>query len=203
MNPSALSELQLDALREISGIGAGHAATALSALVERPIRLEVPTIEVIDVTEVARVFGGPEQVVGAVYARLAGDIEGGVLCVATPEAVRAVVEMLGGEPADVDALPDESNSEMLVEAANTLIGSYLEAIAEMTGLVAHAVNTSWAFDMAGALFQAVASEIGMRAEHAVLARTAFLDSDRAVEASFFFLPDPESLATILGRLGLA
>ena len=35
MNLSDLSDMQLDAIREICGIGAGHAATALSELVGR------------------------------------------------------------------------------------------------------------------------------------------------------------------------
>lgn len=203
MNPSVLTHLQLDAIREISGIGAGHAATALSELVSRPIRLEVPTIEVIGLEEIARVFGGPEQIVGAVYARLAGEIEGGVLCIAAPDAIRTVTTMLGGDPVPLELMPDVDNADALVRAAGTLIDSYLRAVSEMTGLAVCAAGLEWAYDMAGALFEAVVAETGMRADHAVLARTAFIDAGRTVEAAFFFVPDPDSLTIMLARLGLA
>ena len=62
-----LSEMQLDALREVGNIGAGHAATALSQLVDKPIHLTYPELEIIPIGDVPKVFGGPEQLVGAIY----------------------------------------------------------------------------------------------------------------------------------------
>ena len=202
MNPAALSELQLDALREISSIGASHAATALSELVSRTIRISVPAIEVISVTEIASVFGGPEQIVGAVFAPLTGEIEGGVLFMVSPEGIQSIAQLLGAGPIPVEDLAKAKTAGVLVEAVRTLIDSYLQAVSEMTGLEAGASGVSWAYDMAGALFDAMAAETGMRADHAVLVRTAFLDTDRSVDAAFFFVPDPDSLAAILDRLGL-
>jgi len=42
----ALKELQLDALREVANIGAGHAATALSQLTGRTVMIGVPEVNV-------------------------------------------------------------------------------------------------------------------------------------------------------------
>ena len=36
-----------------------------------------------------------------------------------------------------------------------------------------------------------------------MVRAAFLDEQKRVDAALFFLPDPDSLSTILGRLGMA
>jgi chemotaxis protein CheC len=41
-----LEALQLDALKEVANIGAGHAATALSQMTDRRIMISVPTIRV-------------------------------------------------------------------------------------------------------------------------------------------------------------
>ena len=41
-----LKELQLDALREVANIGAGHAATALSQMTNRTIMIAVPEVNV-------------------------------------------------------------------------------------------------------------------------------------------------------------
>ena len=41
-----LKELQLDALKEVANIGAGHAATALSQLTDRRIMISVPEIAI-------------------------------------------------------------------------------------------------------------------------------------------------------------
>jgi hypothetical protein len=41
-----LKELQLDALREVANIGAGHAATALSQMTNHTIMIAVPEVNV-------------------------------------------------------------------------------------------------------------------------------------------------------------
>ena len=43
----SLKALQLDALREVANIGAGHAATALSQMIGATIMISVPTINVV------------------------------------------------------------------------------------------------------------------------------------------------------------
>ena len=43
----SLKALQLDALREVANIGAGHAATALSQMIGETIMISVPTINVV------------------------------------------------------------------------------------------------------------------------------------------------------------
>src|SRR2546429_5158361 len=47
-----LKELQIDALREVANIGAGHAATALSQLTNRRIMISVPQINIVRLEEV-------------------------------------------------------------------------------------------------------------------------------------------------------
>ena len=203
MNLSDLSDMQLDALIEIGNIGAGHAVTALSNLVGRVIRLEVPTIEILDITDMPDLFGGAEQLAGAVFARIEGQIDGAVMFIAAPESIRTIVEMLGETPAAPENTPDERLAGILVEVARLLIDSYLRAVTEITGLESSAPDLAWAYDMAGALIEAVVAEIGLVADQAVLVRTSFIDKDLAVVAPFLFVPDPDSLEAILSRLGLA
>jgi chemotaxis protein CheC len=203
MNLTDLSDMQLDALREISGIGAGHAATSMSEMVGRVIRLEVPTIEILDITEMPGLFGGPERPAGAAFASIEGEIDGGVLCMASPETLETIIEILGLTRDPGEDGTDPALTTAILEAATRLIEAYLRAVTDMTGLDAQAPDVGWGFDMSGALLQAVVAEIGTRADQAVLVRTAFIDADRTVEAPFFFVPDPDSLGIILGRLGLA
>ena len=61
-----LGHLQLDALREVANIGAGHAATALSQLIGRRIAVDVPQIQVVRLEEVAGLTGREDETVAAV-----------------------------------------------------------------------------------------------------------------------------------------
>lgn len=203
MRPQALTELQLDALREVGSIGAGHAATALSQLVDRPVGLQVPSIEVIDLSDVPYVFGGPEQVVCAVYSRLVGEIGGGVLFLSTEEAALSLFDLLRGRETGTTQHLDVDEENVLSHGVAILISAYIAAIARMGDLDVVSAAPVMAFDMAGAILATAASEIDMRAEQAVFVSTAFLDEHNSVDAALFFLPDPGSLAIILGRLGMA
>jgi chemotaxis protein CheC len=198
-----LTDLQLDALREVGGIGAGHAATALSQLVDRPIALEVPRIEVLKLSEVPTVFGGPETLVGAVYARMLGDISGGILFVAGREAALALVDLMHGHDVGTAKSMGHDEEALLLHISSIVISAYLAAVARLADLDVLPSGPILAFDMAGALLEAVVLEVGMEGSEAMLVHTAFVDEGKVVEAALFFVPNPESLSVLLGRLGMA
>src|SRR5438876_1238209 len=74
-----LKELQIDALREVANIGAGHAATALSQLTNRRIMISVPQINIARLEEVPDLLGNPQDVVAAVLMHMLGDLTGRTL----------------------------------------------------------------------------------------------------------------------------
>src|SRR3954464_11133539 len=85
----SLKALQLDALREVANIGAGHAATALSQMIGGTIMISVPTINVSPTEEVPPQISAPEEPVAAVLMPMLGDLTGRTLLVcAKPTAVR-------------------------------------------------------------------------------------------------------------------
>lgn len=202
MNPEQLSELQVDALREVGSIGAGHAATALSQLLGKPIALDVPQISLLPVTEVPSVLGGPESLAGAVQCRLLGDVSGAVLFLASREDLLGLVDMLRSrEPGTTKSLhPDEE--ALAVHTASILISAYVAAIGRMADISLLPSPASFAFDMLGAILESVTAEISMKVDMALLIRTRFVDEERSIDSGIFYLPDPDSLEVLLGRLGM-
>src|SRR5439155_12671992 len=70
----SLKALQLDALREVANIGAGHAATALSQMTNRTIMIAVPEVNVRPLEEVTDLVGSPDTVIAAVLMHMMGDL---------------------------------------------------------------------------------------------------------------------------------
>ena len=66
----SLKALQLDALREVANIGAGHAATALSQMIGGTIMISVPTINVSRLEEVPPQISAPEEPVATYIRRI-------------------------------------------------------------------------------------------------------------------------------------
>ncbi|GIM47822.1 hypothetical protein DNHGIG_33710 [Collibacillus ludicampi] len=73
-----LNEFHLDVLREIGNIGAGHAATALSTLLQQEIQMKVPCVRIASFDEIADILGGAEQIVIGVFLRTVGEIPGNI-----------------------------------------------------------------------------------------------------------------------------
>ena len=61
-----LTDMQLDGLREISNIGSGTAATALSSMLGRTVDLKVPRALALDLADAVEAVGSPEDDVTAV-----------------------------------------------------------------------------------------------------------------------------------------
>jgi chemotaxis protein CheC len=203
MRLDRLSEMQIDALRETGSIGAGHAATALSQLVGHAITIDVPTLEVVGIGDVPNLFGGPEALVAAVHVRLLGDLGGSMLFMAERSAALALVDLLRAREVGSARSYGADEEALLTHVASLLMSAYLAAIGRLADVSMLPARPSSALDMAGALMQAVTSAAAMHTDLALLLRTRFHDADTAVDAYLFFLPDPEALELLLGRLGVA
>ena len=68
-----ISTFHLDILKEIGNIGAGHAATALSMILNKKIDMKVPNVRIVSFDEMIEMAGGAENVVASVYLRIEGD----------------------------------------------------------------------------------------------------------------------------------
>ena len=202
MDPRHLTELQIDALGEVGSIGAGHAATALSQLLGASVDINVPDTRLLPVSEVPMVFGGPENLVGAVYSRLLGDLSGALLFVLPRADLLALADLLRSrEPGSSKSL-GVAEEGLVVHAAGVLQSAYLAAIARLTELAVLPGPPQFAFDMLGGILEFVTAEIGMKADSALLIVTRFLSTEIVVDGALFYLPDPDSLDVLLGRLGV-
>lgn len=202
MRPEDLTPLQIDALRELGSIGAGHAATALSQLLDHPVGITVPEVKLVPVSDVPMVFGGPETLVGAVYARLLGEVSGGMLFIAPQGAMLTLIDLLRNREPGTTKSMNADEEALATHAASILISAYLAAVSRLTDLSVLPSPSAFAFDMMGAILQVATMEIGMQADTAVLVLTSFVDERAVVDAALFYLPAPESLDVILGRLGI-
>ena len=74
-----LKESQLDAMREVANIGAGHAATALSQMTNRTIMITVPRVNIRPLEEACDTVGAPDEVTAAILMHMMGDLTGRAL----------------------------------------------------------------------------------------------------------------------------
>ena len=136
MDIKKLDPLHLDALKEVSNIGAGHAATALSELAHQTILIDVPVIEVKPLGEVLAALAGPSQKVACVAVGLSGDIKGESLLLFTEQdAVVFSNRVLGREESIKPVALGQLEESALKETSNILTCAYMNALGIMLGVM--------------------------------------------------------------------
>ncbi|PZE22431.1 chemotaxis protein CheC [Paenibacillus xerothermodurans] len=196
------ADFQMDVLKEVGNIGAGHAATALAKLLDKPVDMLVPKVRMVAFEEIAESVGGAEQVVIAIFLRVEGETPGNLFFMLTMHSAKKLLRNLVG----IEVIDHEQYSEMelsaLSEIGNILAGSYLSALADFTQLSMSPTVPALAIDMAGAILSYGLIQFGRMGDSALLIDTKFLDGNNEVEGRFFLIPDPESFDKIFAALGV-
>ena len=73
----------LDVMREIGSIGTSHAATALSKLLQKEVRISIPSVNILGYNDAMNRIGDAEELVAAALVKMSGDIEGLMLFLST------------------------------------------------------------------------------------------------------------------------
>ncbi|PAE26763.1 chemotaxis protein CheC [Bacillus sp. 7894-2] len=202
-----ISSMQLDILKEIGNIGAGHAATALSTLLNKKIDMSVPDVKIVSFDEMIDMAGGPENVVAGVFLRIEGDAPGSMFFVLPlTQAENFIRELPGNISFCADEQPyDELALSALQELGNILSGSYLSSLSDFTKLSLFPSVPMLSIDMVGAIIGTGLLEISQVSDYAIVIDTALndkLQNKDAVNGHFFLLPDPESFQIIFKALGV-
>jgi len=200
---SKFGDFQFDVLREVGNIGAGHAATALSKLIQKDVDMRVPQVKIIAFDEVADFVGGAEALVVAVFLRVEGDCPGNMFCIMDVDSARNLLsQLIGTQTKHEQEALSEMEASALHEIGNILAGSYLSSLADLTGLSLHPSVPALAIDMAGAILSYGLIELGRTGDYALTIDTAFFEGNEQVKGHFFLIPDPDSLEILFRSLGV-
>ncbi len=202
MKLERLAPPQLDALREVANIGAGHAATALAQMTGARITVNVPKLQIVALEDTAELIAGPDEVVAAVLMHMVGDLSGRTLLVFPERSARQVVEILLKRPVGDVRNFGELERSALREVGNILAAAYLNALSEFLGLMLLPSIPSLAVDLCAAIVTTAYANFGHDRDSAMSIRTSFSLDSEAVLAYFILLPDSESLDVILRAVRL-
>lgn len=194
---------QLDALREVANIGAGHAATALSQMTGGTIMISVPTINVAALEEVPPQISAPEEPVAAVLMNMMGDLTGRTLLVFPKQTAKRLAELMLRRPlGEPEGELTELEQSAIKEAGNILSGAYMNALSDFMGLMLLNSPPSLAIDMSTAVLTTAYLQFGSDRDYVFCVESEFYmkDVDEHLRGFFLLLPDVASLQVILQRM---
>ena len=197
------SSLEIDTLREIGSIGTGNAATALSTLLKREVRITLPEVRIMGYNEAIEWIGGPEAVTAGVLVRMSGQMNGIMLSVQQLEFVNLVLEsMVGTKISGYEELDDMGRSA-LVEVGNITISTFINALSGLSDISLELTVPAFAVDMQGAILAVPMAEYGGTSDYLMTIGGNFVCDNKQVPCRLLLSPDIRSLNFLLKKLGVA
>ncbi len=168
-----LKELQLDALREVANIGAGHAATALSQMTNHTIMIAVPEVNVRPLEEVTDLVGRPDEVVAAVLMHMMGDLTGRTLVLFPEGSARTLCDILFRRSAGTTGEFGPMEQSGLKEAGNILASAYMNALSDFMGMMLVPSVPSLVIDISAAILTTTYLNFGHDRDFVFCVETSF------------------------------
>ena len=190
------SEIERSALLEVANIGAGHAATALSSLLGRPIAIRYTEALLARLAEAADRAGAAAATSAVVDTPVKND-GGRVLLLFPEDAAEDLCQLLGS------SLDDELGRSTLREVGNILATSYLNAVVELTGLELEPDPPTFEVDVLGSLMERSVAASADPDHPTILMRSQLTVEASDASFSFLFVPHIRAVEALLERLGLA
>ena len=196
-----LTNMEIDTLREIGSIGTGNAATAMSTMLGREVRITLPEVRIMGYNEAIEWIGGPETVTAGVLVRMSGQLNGIMLAVQQLDFVNLVLESMTGSTIESYERLDDLRKSALVEVGNIAISTFINALSGLSGVSVELTVPAFAVDMQGAILAVPMAEYGGMSDYLMTIGGNFV-CDKAVPCRLLLSPDIRSLNYLLKKLGV-
>ena len=201
-NFEQLTSLEIDTLREIGSIGTGNAATALSQMLGKEVRITMPEVRIMGYNEAIEWIGGPEEITAGVLVKLSGQINGIMLSVQQLEFVNLVLDSaLKKKIKDYSELK-ELESSALVEVGNIMISTFINALSGLAGMDVKLTVPAFTVDMQGAILAVPMAEYGGQSDYIMTIGGNFVCDNKQVPCRLLMSPDLRSLNALFRKLGV-
>lgn len=167
-----------DLFREIVNIGASQSSGALAGRVGRPVRITVPMLRELELSEAATVFGPATDPVEAALILVGGTFQAGLLLALPEEDGRRLRVCLGLGAGDVDGL-----EAPLID----VLQSFVDATAMFLMAELESEVSQYLRDMAGSLVPSLLAELGYEVERLWLVEVDFVTEETSILGRLFFL----------------
>ena len=201
-NYDDLTSLEIDTLREIGSIGTGNAATALSQMLGRSVRITLPEVRIMGYNEAIEWIGGPEAITAGVLVRISGQMNGIMLAVQSLDFVNLVLDSTLEQQIESYEQLEELERSALIEVGNIMISTFINALSGLADITLELTVPSISVDMQGAILAVPMAEYGGQTDYLMTIGGNFVCDGREVPCRLLLSPDIRSLNFLLRKLGV-
>ncbi len=203
MEEIILNPIQKDALQELANIGAGHASTVLSQMINQTIHMGIPKVEIIPLSKVNE-YVKEENIVVGVFLKISEELPSYVLLLIPRQSAFSLANMLQGKkPEETKEILSEIDKSALSEVSNIMICAFFDSVSELLGIPIIPSPPNLAFDIPDAVIDYVLIQIGAVSNQVVVFNVELNDEQQGhLKIHMFLLPEPQAVTKLLEKLGV-
>ena len=185
-----ITAFDLDILGEIGNIGSGNAATALSLLIDQPVNLEVPLVQICNLEDFPGYLGAPDDVRTGIFFGVSEALRGYIVFLLNEHDTSRLSEITAQKYG-------MESSSVIPEIANIISGAYVSALATMIEDKVDITPPEIGHDMIGSLVDTIISDLCAVADKVVIIGTKLVIGEETFSAFYVLLLEQESLNKLL------
>lgn len=183
-------EIELGILLELGSIGAGHAATALSDVIQQPILIDVPRIHTVETQLIPRFYDKHDTPTMGVYLQLKHTYGCDLLLMLELEEAKKIAAMMTCA-SSIEEVDPSMEASAILELANILIGSFLTAISDFVEISLLPTTPQSAIDTFDAIIDSFLVKQSMVSEKALIFETRFKRMGEDAKCMLMIFPSQE------------
>jgi len=187
---------EMDILREVSNIAAGHGGVALSEILGRKINMEMPSLDIV-ATEVILDKIATDQIVISVSSNILSGLKGEILFILEEKSAFKLIDMCYRSHVDEHkgSLFTEMGFSVIKEIGNVIISSYAGALSMILKTV---IIPSIPTLVSGSIQQALSMVVApySREKHILLAEAVFVEPDDRISGTFYLVLDDQAMRNV-------
>jgi chemotaxis protein CheC len=197
-----MNGLGLDLIREIGSIGTGNAATALSSMLGKTVRMTLPDVKILGYNNAIRVMGDPEEIVAAVLVKMTGEINGLMLFILKLDFINEVLNSVMKHTIEDYYQLNVLETSALEEIGNIIISSYVNAMSTLSDVTINLSVPDIAVNMLGGILSVPIVEFGYQTDKMMMISGQFAIGGKVLQSDLLMMPDIQSLNFLMEKLGI-
>ncbi len=195
-----MDEMTKGAFQEAGNIGMGHLATSLSKMVNREVKIDIPTVEMLSMDDIiTRASDGKNKSVVGIHLKLSGDVSGGTLVLLPKFSALSFSDLLMKKPIGTTSKIEELQIRKLREMGVNLCSAYMRVVNDFLGISLNVGDPSIEVNMEG-VSEFIKSEIGNLADDFIVVKGEAKIPSTNSKNEFNMLFEPGSSDVIMAAI---
>ncbi|MFW9915191.1 MAG: chemotaxis protein CheC [Candidatus Thorarchaeota archaeon] len=202
-----LKDYHLDALREVSNVGAGHSATALAQILNRRVDMSVPYLHLVKIEEAVSCIDrnrgmSPTTPVTAVVSKTKGDIEFTAVVLVDEQTINQILSIMKTAHSGQISLDNLTTMDksIIKEIGNILLLHYISSVNTFLSIDSFPASPEIKMDMLQAVVDNLLTGEAVDASHVLLVNVDIFTDPQKLIAAVMLIPDAKGMDELMNRL---